>query len=54
MKNPVGTGPYKYKDWKIGDRITLEAFPEYFKGEPAIKYIVVRAVPEEKQQSYRA
>lgn len=50
FENPVGTGPYKYKDWKIGDRITLEAFPEYFKGEPAIKYIVVRAVPEENSR----
>ena len=50
FENPVGTGPYKYKDWKIGDRITIEAFPEYFKGEPKIKYVVIRAVPEENSR----
>lgn len=50
FENPVGTGPYKYKDWKVGDRITVEAFPDYFKGAPAIKYVVVRAVPEENSR----
>lgn len=45
--NPVGTGPYKYKDWKVGDRITLEANDEYFGIKPSIKYVVVRAIPEE-------
>lgn len=50
FENPVGTGPYKYKDWKVGDRITIEAFPDYFRGEPAIKYVVIRAVPEENSR----
>ncbi|STO31164.1 Dipeptide-binding protein [Fusobacterium necrogenes] len=45
--NPVGTGPYKYKDWKVGDRITLEANNNYFGHKPSIKYIVIRAIPEE-------
>lgn len=45
--NPVGTGPYKYKDWKVGDRITLEANDKYFGQKPSIKYVVVRAIPEE-------
>lgn len=47
FQNPVGTGPYKFKDWKVGDRITIEANDKYFKGAPAIKYVVVRAIPEE-------
>lgn len=50
FENPVGTGAYKYNSWKIGDRITLEAFNDYFKGAPAIKYIEVRAVPEENSR----
>ena len=45
--NPVGTGPYKYKDWKVGDRITLEANDNYFGEKPSIKYVVIRAIPEE-------
>ncbi|MGL6154417.1 MAG: ABC transporter substrate-binding protein [Cetobacterium sp.] len=50
FENPIGTGPYKLKEWKIGDRIVLEAVPTYFKGEPKIKNIVVRGIPEENSR----
>ena len=29
MANPVGTGPYRLKEWRRGQRITLEANPGY-------------------------
>ena len=29
MRNPVGTGPYRLKDWQPGHRIILEANPGY-------------------------
>ena len=29
MANPVGTGPYRLKDWRRGQRIVLEANPSY-------------------------
>jgi oligopeptide transport system substrate-binding protein len=29
MRNPVGTGPYRLKEWTPGRRIVLEANPEY-------------------------
>ena len=29
MENPVGTGPYRLKDWTRGQRIVLEANPDY-------------------------
>ena len=29
MANPVGTGPYRLKDWRRGQRIVLEASPTY-------------------------
>ena len=29
MANPVGTGPYRLKDWRRGQRITLEANPSF-------------------------
>lgn len=34
---PVGTGPYKFVEWSSGEKITLEAFDEYWQGEPTIK-----------------
>src|SRR5205085_34079 len=30
-KAPVGAGPFKLVEWKSGDRITLERFPDYYR-----------------------
>ncbi|MGL4252485.1 MAG: ABC transporter substrate-binding protein [Fusobacteriaceae bacterium] len=50
MRKPSGTGAYKFKDWKAGDRITLEKYPQYFRGEPSIDIVEVRAIPEENSR----
>ena len=36
MANPVGTGPYKLKEWRRGQRIVLEANPD-FRGIPYVE-----------------
>ena len=36
-ENPIGTGPYVFKEWKMGDSLTFEAFEDYWDGEPKIK-----------------
>lgn len=50
FENPVGTGPYMFKEWQIGDRIVLEANPNYFGGEAAIKTVIFRSIPEESNK----
>jgi len=45
-KNPVGTGPYKFEEWVKDERITLVANNEYWEGEPEIKKVVFKPVPE--------
>jgi len=42
----MGTGAYKLKEWIIGDHVTLEANPNYWGGEPEVKYITLKAIPE--------
>ncbi len=37
MRNPVGTGPYKFVRWDAGQRIVLERFADWHGGTPAIK-----------------
>lgn len=43
---PVGTGPYKFVNWKLGDQIEFEAFEDYWEGAPAIKHLTYRIIPE--------
>ena len=38
--NPIGTGPYVWKEWKRGDQLEFEAFADYYLGEPAIKNVI--------------
>ncbi|MCX5715677.1 MAG: peptide-binding protein [Candidatus Omnitrophica bacterium] len=46
-KNPVGTGPYKFKSWKPGERIDLEFNPDYFEGRPSIDRVVYKIMPDQ-------
>ncbi len=42
----VGTGPFKLVEWKRDQYIRLEAFDGHWRGKPAFKHVVFRAVPE--------
>lgn len=44
--SPVGSGPYKFVEWKRGDTITFEANPDYWGGAPKTKNVVFRIVPD--------
>jgi peptide/nickel transport system substrate-binding protein len=45
-RKPVGTGPYKLVEQKIGQRLVIERFDDYFGPKPAIKRIVFNFIPE--------
>ncbi|HXF82310.1 MAG TPA: ABC transporter substrate-binding protein [bacterium] len=45
-KHPVGPGPYRFVRLIRGDRMELEAFPQYWAGRPRIRRIIVRYVPD--------
>jgi peptide/nickel transport system substrate-binding protein len=53
-KNPVGTGPYKYVEWRKAEHLIVEANKDYWKdslkGMPQIKTIVFRSIPETTTQ----
>lgn len=48
--NDAGSGPYTVASWKPNDSYTLQAFPDYFGGEPAMKRVIVRHVQESATQ----
>lgn len=45
-RNPVGTGPYRFKEWTAGQRIVLEANRDYFEGRPWIDRYIYRIIPD--------
>ncbi|RLB03315.1 MAG: peptide-binding protein [Deltaproteobacteria bacterium] len=46
VRRPIGTGPYRFKEWKTGEKIVLEANPDYFEGRPYIDRFIYRIVPD--------
>ncbi|HXE98083.1 MAG TPA: peptide-binding protein [Dongiaceae bacterium] len=45
-RNPVGTGPYRFKEWVSGQKIVLEANNDYFEGRPYIDRYIYRLIPD--------
>jgi peptide/nickel transport system substrate-binding protein len=44
---PVGTGPYRFKEMKSGEKVVVVANPDYFKGKPHISRVVYRIIPSQ-------
>jgi peptide/nickel transport system substrate-binding protein len=45
-RNPVGTGPYKFKEWTTGEKIILDSYHDYFEGRPYIDRVLTRVIPD--------
>ena len=45
-RSPVGTGPFKFKEWRIAEAIVLEANGAYFRGKPKLSGIIYKIMPE--------
>lgn len=49
-RKPIGTGPYRFKEWKTDQYILLDANPDYFEGRPHISRYVYRIIPDQAVQ----
>ncbi len=45
--HPMGTGPFRFREWRHDDRVVLEANRDYFQGAPYLDKIVFRVIPDE-------
>ena len=43
---PIGTGPFKFKEWVRGDHVTVVANPDYHLGAPALDQYVFKVVKD--------
>ncbi|MBL7197128.1 MAG: peptide-binding protein [Candidatus Omnitrophica bacterium] len=46
-RNPIGTGPYRFKKWKTQEKIELIYYDNYFEGRPYISRYINRVIPDE-------
>jgi peptide/nickel transport system substrate-binding protein len=49
-KHPVGTGAYKFVEWKPNQEVVLEANPDYWGAKARIKRVVVRNIKDSSQR----
>lgn len=46
-KDPIGSGPFKFGDFKQGESITLVANPDYHEGAPKLDKIIYSIIPDD-------
>jgi peptide/nickel transport system substrate-binding protein len=46
-KKPVGTGPYRFVEWKTGEKVVFDASPDYFEGKPYLSRVITRVIPDQ-------
>jgi peptide/nickel transport system substrate-binding protein len=47
---PVGTGPYKFVEWKRDQYLKMERFNEHWRGPAPTKNLIIRVIPETSTQ----
>lgn len=43
---PIGSGPFKFKDYRSGESFTVERFDDYFDGKPYLDSIIFKIVKD--------
>lgn len=45
-RSPIGTGPFQFIDWRMGETIRLKSNPLYHLGRPNLDAIVYKVIPD--------
>ncbi|MGQ9688547.1 MAG: peptide-binding protein [Desulfobaccales bacterium] len=46
QRAPLGTGPYRVREWIPGQKLVLEAFRGYYGGVPKIRELILKIIPD--------
>jgi peptide/nickel transport system substrate-binding protein len=50
-RHPIGTGPFKFKEWVTSDHVTLERWSQYYQaGRPYVDSIIFRGMPVDESR----
>ena len=47
-RNPIGNGPYRFKEWKAQQYIEITANEDFFAGRPPLDRILFKVVPDQE------
>lgn len=45
-RNPVGTGPYKFAEWRSNEAVVVEKNADYWDGTPALEAVIFRPITD--------
>lgn len=45
-RSPIGTGPFKFKEWRLAEAVVLDANAAYFRGKPNLNSIIYKVIPD--------
>lgn len=48
--NDAGSGPYSLRTWRSNDLLIADAFKDYWQGEPKMRRVILRHLPESAAQ----
>ncbi|MEG2789289.1 MAG: ABC transporter substrate-binding protein [Romboutsia sp.] len=48
--SPIGSGPFKFKEWNKGESLLFEKNTDYFGGEPKADMVAMKIIPNEASQ----
>jgi len=46
-RHPIGTGPYRFQEWRTGEKVVLLANRDFYDGRPHIGRVVYRVIPSQ-------
>jgi peptide/nickel transport system substrate-binding protein len=46
-RHPIGTGPYRFHEWRSGEKVVLLANRDYYDGPPYLGRVVYRVIPSQ-------
>src|SRR5207237_9929084 len=50
-RHPIGTGPFKFKEWVTSDHVTVERWPHYFQsGKAYVDSVIFRGLPVDQSR----
>lgn len=53
-RNPVGNGPFKFKEWKTAERVELVRFDDYYDGKPGFNSYIFDINPSQATAMVKA